>query len=162
MESLYQAESVLTACLSLVHEPDKPWSSQQPLCINSRKELRRCCSPIGHNNTKHFLCPIRSQHSLDRLEMVRWESVPGAFPPVLKTFVAPFLPAPLTAPGSPRMHWFRLQWWTAVSECSLPLLRIYSLEHVIVQASCWRFKLNFLVLELNFQNVEVIHHRTSQ
>ena len=87
---------------------------------------------------------------------------PGAFPPVLKTFVAPFLPAPLTAPGSPRMHWFRLQWWTAVSECSLPLLRIYSLEHVIVQASCWRFKLNFLVLELNFQNVEVIHHRTSQ
>ena len=29
-----------------------------------------------HNNTKHFLCPIRGQHSLDRLEMVRWESVP--------------------------------------------------------------------------------------
>ena len=28
----------------------------------------------------------------------------GAFPPVLKMFVAPFLPAPLTAPGSPRMH----------------------------------------------------------
>ena len=43
---------------------------------NSRKELRRCCSPMGHNNTNHFLCPIRSQHSLDRLEMVRWESVP--------------------------------------------------------------------------------------
>ena len=53
--------------------------------VNSRrvrihqKELRRCCSPIGHNNTKHFLCPIRSQHSLDRLEMVRWESVPRGF-----------------------------------------------------------------------------------
>ena len=46
------------------------------LWTNSRKELRRCCSPIGHNNTKHFLCPIRSQHSLDRLEMVQWESVP--------------------------------------------------------------------------------------
>ena len=45
-------------------------------CTNSRKELRRCCSPIGQNNTKHFLCPIRSQHSLDCLEMVRWESVP--------------------------------------------------------------------------------------
>ena len=28
------------------------------------------------NNTKHFLCSIRSQHSLDRLEMVQWESVP--------------------------------------------------------------------------------------
>ena len=25
---------------------------------------------IWHNNTKHFLCPIRSQHLLDRLEMV--------------------------------------------------------------------------------------------
>ena len=45
-------------------------------CTNSRKELKRCCSPIGHNNTKHFLCPIRSQHSFDHLEMVWWESVP--------------------------------------------------------------------------------------
>ena len=36
----------------------------------------RCCLPIGQNNIKPFLCPIRSQHSLDRLEMVRWESVP--------------------------------------------------------------------------------------
>ena len=35
--------------------------------------------PIGHNNTKHFLSPIRSHHSLDRLEMVRWESVPRGF-----------------------------------------------------------------------------------
>ena len=54
------------------------WARQAVIasCTNSRKELRRCCSPIGHNNTKHFLCPIRSQHSLDRLEMVRWESVP--------------------------------------------------------------------------------------
>ena len=43
--------------------------------------------------TKHFLCPIRSQHSLDRLEMVRWESVTqGLFRLCLKTFVAPFLP----------------------------------------------------------------------
>ena len=47
--------------------------------MNSWKELWRNCSPIGHNNTKHFLWPIRSQHSLDRLEMVRWESVPGGF-----------------------------------------------------------------------------------
>ena len=76
MESLYQTESFLTACISLVHEPDKPWSSQWPSCTNSRKELRRCCSPIGHNHTKHVLCPIRSQYSLDRLEMVPWESVP--------------------------------------------------------------------------------------
>ena len=79
MESLYQTESFLTACISLVHEPDKPWSSQQPSCTNSRRELRRNCSPIGHYNTKHFLCPIRSQHSLDLLEMVRLESVPRGF-----------------------------------------------------------------------------------
>ena len=42
----------------------------------SWKELRICCSSIGHNNTKHSLCLIRNQHSLDHLEMVRWESVP--------------------------------------------------------------------------------------
>ena len=41
-----------------------------------RKELKRCCWLTGHNNTKHFLCPIRSQHSLDRLKKVRWESEP--------------------------------------------------------------------------------------
>ena len=43
---------------------------------------------------------IRSQHSLDRLEMVRWES---AFPPVLENFGRAFSPARLTATGSPRM-----------------------------------------------------------
>ena len=31
---------------------------------------------IGHNNSRHFLCPIRSQHFLFRLEMVCWESEP--------------------------------------------------------------------------------------
>ena len=37
-------------------------------------------SPIGHNNTKHFLCPIRSRHPLEFLELARWESVPrGSF-----------------------------------------------------------------------------------
>ena len=76
MGILYQTESFLTACISLVHEPDKPWSKQKLSCTNSRKELRRNCSPIGHNNTKHFLCPIRSRHLLEFLEMVRWESVP--------------------------------------------------------------------------------------
>ena len=34
------------------------------------------CSPIGHNNTNHFLCPIRSRHPLEFLEIVWWESVP--------------------------------------------------------------------------------------
>ena len=44
------------------------------------KRTQEMCSPIGHNNTKHFLCPIRSRHPLEFLEMVRWESVPrGSF-----------------------------------------------------------------------------------
>ena len=40
------------------------------------KGTQRMCSPIGHNNTKHFLCPIRSRYPLEFLEIVRWESVP--------------------------------------------------------------------------------------
>ena len=44
------------------------------------KRTQEMCSPIGHNNTKHFLCPIRSRHPLEFLEIVRWESVPrGSF-----------------------------------------------------------------------------------
>ena len=35
-----------------------------------RTHEKRDSSPIGHNNTKHFLCPIRSQHSLEVLEIV--------------------------------------------------------------------------------------------
>ena len=45
---LYQTESFLTACISLVHEPDKPWSKQQPSCTNTRKELRRCVRRLGN------------------------------------------------------------------------------------------------------------------
>ena len=63
MRSLYQTENFLIV------------RDNTPSCTNSREELRRSCSPIGHNNTKRLLCPIRSQHSLDRLDMVRWESV---------------------------------------------------------------------------------------
>ena len=107
-------ESFLTACISLVHEPDKPWSRQQPSCTNSPKELGRNCSPIGHHNTKHFLCSIRNRHPLEFLEIVRWESVPrGSFTrkkKTQKTFVPPFLPTRLTAPGSPRMR-LRLPEW---------------------------------------------------
>ena len=40
------------------------------------KRTQEMCLPIGHNDTKHFLCPIRSRHPLEFLEMVRWESVP--------------------------------------------------------------------------------------
>ena len=42
---------------------------------NSGDAVRRLGTIIQSN----CLCPIRSQHSLDRLEMVRWESVPRGF-----------------------------------------------------------------------------------
>ena len=58
---------------------------------NTRKEPRRNCSPIGHNNTKHFLCPISSLHPLEFLEIVRWESVPrGSFARTWKLSSRPF------------------------------------------------------------------------
>ena len=41
-----------------------------------KKRNQEMCSLTGHNNTKHFLCLIRSLHLLEFLEMVRWESVP--------------------------------------------------------------------------------------
>ena len=75
------------------------------------KRTQEMRSPIAYNNTKHFLCPIRSRHPLEFMEMARWESVPrGSFRPYLKTFVPPFLPTQLTAPGSPRMLWLLVFW----------------------------------------------------
>ena len=50
-----------------------------------RKELRRNCSSIEYNNTKHFLCPFRSRYPLEFLEIVGWESVPrDSFAPTWK------------------------------------------------------------------------------
>ena len=69
------------------------------------KRTQEMCSPIGHNSTKHFLCPIRSWASA----WIFWNGpvrvgTQGLFRPYLKTFVAHFLPTRLTAPGSPRMR----------------------------------------------------------
>ena len=56
------------------------WSLWKYSRLVRKIKLRRDCLPIGHNNTKHFLCPIRSRHPLEFLEIVRWESVPrGSF-----------------------------------------------------------------------------------
>ena len=80
MGILYQTESFLTACMSLVHKLDKPWSRQWPSFTNTRKELIEMCSPIGHNSTKHFFVPNQEPAPLEFLEMVRWQSVPrGSF-----------------------------------------------------------------------------------
>ena len=74
---LYQTQSFLTACnfLWCITQTSRDRDNSRRV-RNTRKEPRRNCSPIGHNNTKHFLCPIRSRHPLEFLEMVRWESVP--------------------------------------------------------------------------------------
>ena len=58
-------------------ETSRDWDNSR--CVRTH-ELRRNCSLIGHNNTKHFLCPIRSRHPLEFLKIARWESVPrGSF-----------------------------------------------------------------------------------
>ena len=64
-----------------------------------------CFSPIGHNNTKHFFVPNQEPafawpFGNDPVRV----GTQGVFRLCLKTFVEPFLPAPLTAPGSPRMQ----------------------------------------------------------
>ena len=70
VESSSQANADFWLGITLVNnEPDKyniVRRDNSMSCTNTQKGLRRWCSPIGHNNTKHFLCPIRSQHSLDR------------------------------------------------------------------------------------------------
>ena len=53
-----------------------------------------------------------------RLTVWKWSGesrYPRVFPPVLKTFVAPFLPARLTAPGSPRMRSHKI-WLLSISK----------------------------------------------
>ena len=47
-----------------------------PVVYEQTKRTQEMCSSIGHNNTMHFLCPIRGRHPLEFSEMVRWESVP--------------------------------------------------------------------------------------
>ena len=54
---------IVTICPLIIRSPS--WRSPRA------NELRTNCSPIGHNNTKNFLCLIRSHQSLDRLEIVR-------------------------------------------------------------------------------------------
>ena len=85
------------------YHPRRPRGGQSGRDKRRNESFQAQAVPIGHNNNKHFFCPIRSQHSLDRLKMVRWVGTQGLFRPCLKTFVTPFNPARQTAPGSPRM-----------------------------------------------------------
>ena len=72
---------------------------------------------IGHNNTKHFLCPIRSWHPLEFLEISRWESEPrGSFTRTWKLSSRPFS----------RPDWLSLglQGWITVKPAKLWALEI--------------------------------------
>ena len=77
---------------------------KNPSCTNSWKELGRNCSPIGHNNTKHFCAQSEAGICLNFWNSSVRVGTQGLFCRYLKTFVPPFLPTRLTAPESPRMR----------------------------------------------------------
>ena len=61
----YASGALFGKCMKIVRTHEK----------NSGETVHR----LGTIIQSIFLCPIGSQHSLDRLEMVRWESVPRGF-----------------------------------------------------------------------------------
>ena len=61
-------------------------------CFEIAKELRRCCSPIGHNNTKHFFPNQEPPFAWPFGHGVASFDTQGFFRSCLETFVAPFLP----------------------------------------------------------------------
>ena len=103
MGILNQSDSFLTACISLVHELDKPWSRRYPSCTNTRKGLIELCSPIGHNIQSIFCSHSGAGIRLNFGNGPVRVGTQGLLCPYLKTFVPPFLLTRLTAPGSPRM-----------------------------------------------------------
>ena len=109
MGILYQTESFLTACISLVHKLQQTSRDRD----NSRhvrtheKNLLRCVRRLG-TIIQSIFC-AQSGAGI-RLNFWKWSvesRYPGALSPVIKTFVPPFLPTRLTAPGSPRMLFHR-------------------------------------------------------
>ena len=90
-------------------------------CTNSRQELRGNCSPIGHNNTKHFCA--KSGASI-RLTVWKWSGeswYPRALPPVLENFRRAFSPGPTDYPwvsedvladGSLQIKWSLTHKWS--------------------------------------------------
>ena len=61
---------------------------------NSGNAVRR----LGTTTQSIFLCPIRSQHSLDSSEMIRWESAPRTLPHTPENFCRAFSPDPTDCP----------------------------------------------------------------
>ena len=105
MQRLYQTERFLTAFKShlwCVRQTSRDRVNSRRVRThenNSGDAVRRLGTII-----QSIFC-AQSGASI-RLTVWKWSGesrYPGAFPPVLETFVAPFLPARLTAPESPRM-----------------------------------------------------------
>ena len=73
--------------------------------------VKRMLAPDWAQKMLCIMVPNRRTASLEFFSCVRTRLLlcfiryPGALPPVLENFDTPFLPARLTAPGSPRMHW---------------------------------------------------------
>ena len=73
--------------------------------------VKRRLAPDWAQKMLCIMVPNRRTASLEFFSRVRTRLLlclkryPGALPPVLGNFDTPFLPARLTVPGSPRMHW---------------------------------------------------------
>ena len=105
MGILYQTESFLTVCISLGHklqQTSRDWDNSRHVRTHENNSLR-CVRRLG-TIIQSIFC---AQSGADiRLNFWKWSiesRYPGALSPVMKTFIPPFLPAWLTAPGSPRM-----------------------------------------------------------
>ena len=80
--------SWLLACLWCMSQTIRDWNNGRRVQTHEKNSGE---TPIGHNNTKHFLCPIRSRHVLEFLETVLWELEPrGSFTPTWKRSSHPF------------------------------------------------------------------------
>ena len=105
---LYQTESFLTACM---------WMSQRSRDRDNSRRVRtqeKLFADIGHNNTKHFLCPLRSRHPFEFLEIARWELVPrGSFARTWKLSFRPFSRPDWLPLGLPGCHK-----WNCWKQCS--------------------------------------------
>ena len=63
-------------------------------CFEIAKELRRCCSPIGHNNTKHFFAQSGATICLTVWTWCCESRYPMVFPLVLGNVCRAFPPDP--------------------------------------------------------------------
>ena len=107
MGILNQTESFLTACSSLVTvwcmiQTSRDRNNSRRVRThekNSGETVRR----LGTIIQSIFCAQSGTGIPLNFWKWLGESRYPGAFSPLLETFVVPFLPTRLTAPGSPRM-----------------------------------------------------------